>query len=159
MRRSSGFHLGRAGEMSEAILLAVARNPELQIRVRDLSRAAGRAMMKRFLLGTGLLLKASPPIRDLLAIARGSIEIRSEEKQVVGEGRNQRHPIGVGTAEKAVEEKRGGNPAEPFHLYRQNEEEIDDLFGIKSGKGEKEGGRKHAIGKLRTEEESGGGGP
>ena len=49
--------------------------------------------------GRAAFFKTPASTRDLLAIARRTHDLRTEENEIVGEGGDQRHPIGIRAAD------------------------------------------------------------
>src|SRR5262249_3554171 len=96
--------------------------------------------------------EAAATMRDLLAITCRAHDFGAEEDEIVREGRDQRHAIGVRTTSEAEEEKRCGNPREPLHLRRQNEKNANDFVGIKGSKSKEERRVQDQIGKIAHKE-------
>src|SRR2546423_6778411 len=79
----------------------------------------------------------------------------AKENKVVRESGNQRSAVGIRVQDEPEQQKRGEDPREPLDLYGQNEKNVNDLVGIKSGKGEKQRRDQHAVGKIGAEEKCG----
>src|SRR6476659_2940367 len=123
--------------MSKAILLAVARDAELEARVGELGRAASRALMKRLFLDIARLhLEPLPPAGDLLSLPHVLKNLRAKEEEVIRKGEDHRETIGIGPDREPEEQEGGADPGQPLDLYRQDEHHVDDFVWIKPGERE-----------------------
>src|SRR3954470_14050460 len=114
--------------MRQAILLAIARDAELKIRIALFRGAAGGAAMERLGFALrGLHFEAPAPWRHIAAMTELMKRFRTEEDEVVAESGQHRQPIRHRIHGEAVEQNRGINPGEPFDLHRQDEKDVDDL--------------------------------
>src|SRR6478672_7007904 len=100
--------------MCDAIFLAIARDPEIQIGIGQLGRAANRALVQRLGVTAGLFFKALPATRDLAPMPRSRNKLRSKENEVVAESEQKRQPVCIRTANKSKQPIGSRNPSDPF---------------------------------------------
>src|SRR6266496_88480 len=96
--------------------------------------------------------KTPASARHFRAIAGFANNFRAEEDQIIGKRGHKRHPIRRPINDEPKKQKRAHDPRQPFDLHRQNKKDVDDFFGIKAGKSEKQRHNQHAVGKFCAEE-------
>jgi hypothetical protein len=141
-----------AWQMRNAILFAIARNAELELRIGQFCGAAGGTAMQRFGRASRFTLEALPSHRDFLAMPCRVIKLRAEKDEVIRKCRDKSRAVGIRSDKESDQEKKSRDPGDPFYFRWQDKQNVDHLIGIKTGVCEEERGDKHGIGKIAAEE-------
>src|SRR5438093_584771 len=116
--------------MRSAILLTIARDAEIQVRIAQFRRSTNRAFVQWFGFAPRLASKTLAARRDFTTMPRLVNDLRSKKDQIIRECRHQRHAIRHWAEEKSDEQQRSESPGQPFDLHRQDKQNVDHLVGV-----------------------------
>jgi hypothetical protein len=141
--------------MRDAILLAVSCHSELETGIAYFGGATGGTMVERFGFAARLTLESLSPSDDLLPLSQMANHSRPKEDEIIAQGHNERHAVGIRLRREAEQKKTRVDPGDPLDLQRQDEKDVNDLLRIEVCEGEEECGEKHLAGKLTIGENGG----
>jgi hypothetical protein len=124
--------------MCEAIFLTITRNTKLETGVARFGGTADSATVERFFVASRLSVKPLSPGGDLFPLPQLLNDPRAKENEIITQGHDQGHSIGIRLRNEAEKKEARINPGDPFDLQREDEKNINNLFGIKVCEGEEE---------------------